>query len=229
MPEPVLIFQKKNLELAGSETDFALNCVSEFLNEPLHAYEADFLASSSACVVVSRSQGIILSFFFKNSSVFLDQLGQILMDYAQCAKRAHDILSKYSYLDRSSSEEKIKMFVFVPAYEENWLDLSALIRIPIQVVPFMTVASRSQQAIILESEKKIEMGETLPRQIAPKKKKLEEELKPSVRNLSVSRKPIPVSESYFQRAKLTSEEIRALLDFELFLEDIKESVPRASV
>ncbi|GEM_PF-2999329 len=227
MSEPVMVFQKQKTELTGSDTDFALSCVSEFLNEPLHAHEADFL-TTSGCIVVSRSQGIVLSFFFKNPNIFLGQLGQILIDYAQSTKHAGDIMRKYSYLE-SSTGEKIKMLVFVPAYEENWLDLSALIRIPIQVVPFMTVVSRSQQAIVLESEKKIEMGEASPRGIAPRKKKLDEDLMPSMKNSYVSKKPILVSESYFQRAKLTSEEIRALLDFELLLEDIKEDAPRISV
>ncbi len=227
MPEPVVVFQKQKAELTGSDRDFALSCVSEFLNEPLHAYEADFL-TTSGCIVVSRSQGIVLSFFFKNSNIFLDQLGKILIDYAQSTKHAGDIMRKYSYLE-SSSKEKIKMLVFVPAYEENWLDLSSLIRIPIQVVPFMTVVSRSRQAIVLESEKKIEMGEASPRDMTPRKKKLDEDPKPSMNNSYVSKKPILVSESYFQRAKLTSEEIRALLDFELLLEDIKEDAPRISV
>lgn len=252
MSELTHVFRKETAEPRGAEKDLALHCAAELFSEPLHAYQADFL-KGPGCLCVSRTKGIQLCYFFKSPDAFMHQVGLILHDYANARKQRHVILSKYSH-HGTASELEICVIVFTPVYQEIWSDVSALIRIPMQIVPFMTVGSRGKQAIILEMDKSIGMGEKPSRgrdEAGPerfetseievqKQQKLETVPQETFHETDISlekekeyarskRSSLVSSENYFQRAKLNSDEIRALLDLEFLLEDLRSGSTRVSI
>ncbi|MBI4431583.1 MAG: hypothetical protein HY587_07730 [Candidatus Omnitrophica bacterium] len=231
MPESILVFRKQTAELKGTDADLALSCAAEYLDEPLHAHPVATF-SSGCCLSVSRTKGILLVYFFKNPSLFLGKLGSMLNDYAKTLKLRHEILAKYPYLSASTLEEKINVYVFVPSFEEDWSEVAALIRIPLEIIPFSIVTSRNQQAIVLENGRTIPHGQLPPLAHsfeAAKAAAVLSQQEEWEREIVQPKQPSTALESYFQRAKLNSEEIKSLLDFELQLENIKSSTSQISV
>jgi len=204
----VKVYRKgTKLRTKASETELASLAVEEFVGEEIEVLKVDFLADSHTVLLATKSAGLILAIFFVEVGHLSRHLAHLLQSYVTCRRNWDRLAQTYPAIGLPDTPE-LGVVVFTPERPEAWREVLDLISIPISLVSYQCVTKGNEQAIVLD----VGEADGLSGKVSP----LFEGRGPHAEAI-----PVYPQGSFFQRSKLNTDEIRALIELDRCLENLK--------
>lgn len=219
---------RKQKSIGGSYTcrELALWAAEEFFGRDSQVLNAEFFKDPYGILTTGdEGKDVYLIFFFKDAKHFDAHFAKILQGYLACRKNWNVMAQNYPSI-RSAKEGDIQVLIFMPVESGVSSEVLDLVSIPLHVMAYTALVSGGEEAILLEEDGDVETEgiEHAPSVLRSPYATSEKESTEVLREQPKMDLERPSGLSFFQRAKLDREEIRALLDLELRVDEIKNSI-----